>query len=83
MLIIKVYATKVVPNGNLLGSKVDYRLIDEIRIKQVAKKGDGVREYEIMKPKGIKARITHIREDGYMPLLRKALGVLIGRKAGI
>jgi len=85
MLVIKVYATKEVPVR--LGesvekgvkSHVDLELIDEIHIQNVGQRGLDNWEYQIVKPKGIKARISHFRATGYRPLLIKALGLLDNR----
>jgi len=82
MLVIKVYATKKVPirEGESVEKgrthHTDLELIDEIHIKNLGEIAEGVYKYGITKPKGVKAQISHIRDDGYMPLLAKALTLL-------
>lgn len=88
MLVIKVYATKRVPvkPGESVekGTRflVDMELIDEIHIQNVGKRDEDTWEYEIRKPEGLSGKIIHFREQGYRPLLRKVLGILIGHKPG-
>lgn len=83
MLVIKVYATKqvpiragrrVVPRDARLHSKLE--LVDEIYIQNVGERGEDNWEYKIKKPRGVKAKIIHLRADGYRPLLIKALKLL-------
>lgn len=89
MLVIKVYATKKVPirEGESIDKRgpdfhVELELIDEIQIQNVGKRDDETWEYEIQKPLGISGKVIHFREQGYRPLLRKVLGILIGHKPG-
>lgn len=88
MLIIKVYATKEVPlrmgeSADLgVTSRVEMELIDEIQIQNVRKRDKDMWEYEIKKPLGVTGMIIHFRDQGYMPLLKKALGLLIGHNPG-
>jgi len=81
MLVIKVYATKTVELRSVAQYKVKNKKtvlekIDEIHIENVGERGDDNWEYRITKPRGVKARISHLRATGYRPLLAKALGLL-------
>jgi len=89
MLVVKVYATKKVPirEGESVDKRgpdfhVDLELIDEIQIQNVGKRDEDTWEYEIIKPVGLGGKILHFRKQGYRPLLRKVLGLLIGHKPG-
>ena len=84
MLVVKVYITKEVEllsiaEYGVRNKKIKLEKIDEIQIKNLGEIAEGVYKYAIKVPKGIKAKISHIRDDGYMPLLAKALALLAKR----
>ena len=89
MLVIKVYVTKTVEvraddiTETKISSSTILEKIDEIQIKNMGRRDDEMWDYQIVKPEKVGGRIIHTRKDGYMLLLKKALGILIGRKVGI
>lgn len=82
MLVVKVYATKRVPvrPGESVEVGVTHhtelKKIDEIHIQNIGQVAGDVFRYEIKKPGGIDAQITHPKSDGYRPLLERALALL-------
>jgi hypothetical protein len=56
-------------------------LIDTILIHRIKDGKTGLHTYRIEKPKGFeKILILHQYEDGYMPLLKKALDIILKKK---
>lgn len=54
-------------------------LIDTILIHRIKDGKDGVNTYRIEAPKGFEKKlIKHRYDDGYMPLLKKALDIILG-----
>ena len=88
MLVIKVYATRDVPlrpgeSADVgVTSRVELELIDEIQIQNVRQRDEELWEYAIVKPEGVPGKVINTRKEGYMPLLKKVLGRLIGHMAG-
>jgi len=53
-------------------------LIDTILIHRIKTGKDGMNTYRIVEPKGFEENlIRHRYEDGYLPLLKKAIGFIL------
>jgi hypothetical protein len=66
MLVIKVF--------------VNRKQIDELQIQNVLQAGEDTCGYVITKPEKVGEMILHKRSNGYKPLLKEALDVLIKKE---
>ena len=64
----------------IIKSFINKEQIDEIHIQNTGHYKGKFWEYRIREPQGIITSIYHRRDDGYIPLLQKALQIIKGIK---